>query len=121
MNPVTRRASIMAALPGTPPQISAKAGCSQCTVRVWLRLALEERTAHIGSWQRTQGRPLPVYEAGPGNDAKRPTARGNAAWVRLYKRRARREIAKQAIERKAALQAVVIPSRPQSIFAALGL
>ncbi len=67
----TRRADVLAALPGTAPEICASTGLAKSVVWRWLGLLREDCECHVGGWVRVPGGgPFQArYVAGPGVDA----------------------------------------------------
>lgn len=92
------RAAVLAAMPGTRPEIEAKTGLGAATVWRWVKdlHGPDEgrgRECHIGRWRHceTGGRPMPVYVAGPGRDAPcRLTPATDAERASRYRERLRR-------------------------------
>ena len=68
----SRRAVVLAALPGNLNTITASTGLGRTTVWRWLKDIHQAGESHITSWSRTEGGGpfLPTYTAGPGADAK---------------------------------------------------
>lgn len=83
------RAEVLAALPGTRAQIEKRAGVSSSTIGKWLAILRAENVVHVGSWMRAKktGSKRPVFEAGPGPDAKPPKTLTPEQSQARYKRR----------------------------------
>lgn len=71
MPPVGYKAQVIAAMPGTVPEIIAASGMNESTVKRWIRLMRAAGESHIGSWKRSnhQGAFQSVHVIGQGDDA----------------------------------------------------
>ncbi len=63
-------AAILAALPGTIPEIMAKTNMTRWMARNRLREMHKDGKIKVGAWRRasTNGNPMPVFHKGPGKD-----------------------------------------------------
>lgn len=118
------RADVLAAMPGTRAEIHAKCSveCS-CIVRM-IRILRDAGQCHVTAWKRTVGKGgpiMPIYAAGPGEDAK-PLKR---LPLRVYSRRYRKThpeaIALANDARRARYWADRARKTPQSWLSALGV
>lgn len=73
-------ARILAALPGTRPEIGQRTGLVKSAVFCRLRDLHAAGQVHIAGWVPAErgGPAAPVYAAGPGLDAPQPAPTGNA-------------------------------------------
>ena len=55
MPPVGYKAQVVAAMPGTVPEITVKCGMTVTTVKRWIRIMRAAGESHIGSWKRCEG------------------------------------------------------------------
>ncbi|MBV8660375.1 MAG: helix-turn-helix domain-containing protein, partial [Burkholderiales bacterium] len=71
MPPVGYKSQIIAAMPGSVPEIMAKSGMNESTVKRWIRIMRAAGESHIGSWKRSNGSGgfQSVHVLGAGQDA----------------------------------------------------
>lgn len=97
---------VLAALPGTVPQIAKAAKIATKTVRRWLAALMRpgpERKVRIVSWvRRLKGKPVAVYGLGTGPSEPRPAAFTNAERCARYTTRAARQERRERVEREKA-------------------
>lgn len=82
------RARVLAAMPGTPREIAARALVSDSTCRLWIRRLRADGQCHISKWTRTSGHPVPTHTPGGGKDAKCFPPLTMAEWCRKSRQRA---------------------------------
>lgn len=70
MAPPSRKHEVIAALPGTCPQIMKRTGVCQDSVNKWIRKLHEAGQIHITSWSWYGCNKTPRYVLGPGRDAQ---------------------------------------------------
>lgn len=72
MPPVGYKAQVIAAMPGTVPEIMARSGMTKSTVKRWITLMREAGECHIDRWIRPDGPGgfMPVHIIGEGKDAR---------------------------------------------------
>lgn len=87
-------AAILAAMPGTVPEIVAKVGLHQSSVRRNIRALECDGKAHIKRHKRTAGQPLPVWAAGPADVVPEFIPLTNAAKYKSHRRRVKKAIQK---------------------------
>lgn len=119
----TYEQAVLAALPGTIPQIMQKSGVGRATVYLWLNRLRKLAKVFIKSWRRTTGQSTPFYVIGQGIDAPRPKARTGADYSRRHYVKHRRDLDKELrASKKAALaNAASTRTKPQSWLSALGV
>ena len=71
MPPVGYKSHVIAAMPGTVPEITARSGLTESTVKRWIFIMRAAGESHIGSWKRSEGPGgfQSIHVAGPGADA----------------------------------------------------
>lgn len=91
MAPVSRRQAVFDAMPGTVPELMAKAKASRRTVWRWVKDLRGAEESHIGDWKRqpVPGPNLPVHFQGPGADVpcKFKPQSNKARWKKYKSRR----------------------------------
>ena len=70
MAPPSRKHEVIAALPGTCPQIVKRSGVCQDSVNKWVRRLHDAGEIHITGWSWSGCNKTPRYTLGPGKDAK---------------------------------------------------
>jgi hypothetical protein len=118
----THEQAIIAALPGTLPQIIQKSGVSRPTAYLWIGRLRKAGKVFIKGWRRTAGQSTPYYVAGQGEDKPRPAAQTNAEYHRRHYAKHRGPIEREdrAIRKAARLNAAAMAKTPQSWLSALG-
>lgn len=71
MPPVGYKAQVVAAMPGTVPEIVVRSGMTESTVKRWICIMRAAGESHIGSWKRSvgPGQFQSIHVLGPGDDA----------------------------------------------------
>lgn len=122
MRGVSSRANVLAALPGTLGEISARAGVEKSTVIRWLRIMRDAKEIHVSSWKRSeaQGPIMRVYSLGAGKDAQRLRRLPDTTYSRRWREThvEERELYNQ--RRNARAWADKARAKPQSWLSALG-
>jgi transposase len=124
----SKRAAIIAAFPGTVPQIIKRAAASRPTVREWIRRLRTEPAdspdkIYIKRWSRTRGQQSPVHAIGNLPDAKKPGRMTQAQYSRRTYLKNRRpvEMELRAVRKLARQNASrIAKAAPQPWWAALG-
>lgn len=72
MPPVGYKAQVVAAMPGTVPEIMARSGMTETTVKRWIRILRAAGESHIAKWKRSIGSGAfqSVHVLGAGQDAR---------------------------------------------------
>lgn len=114
------REAVEACMPGTIPEITAKAGVSRTAAQRWVSELRTEGKSHIGKWQAvTPQLTIAVHFAGPGKDAPRPAKKSHAEHCAAYRKRNRDKMEIYNARRNARWHADKKAKQPQAWFSAL--
>lgn len=77
---MSAKQAILAALPGSQVEIAERTDLRLATVCDWLAVLTSQHEAHICDWktQARGGKPIAIYQAGPGHSKPRPAMTINA-------------------------------------------
>lgn len=119
----SKREAVIAALPGTVPQIAEKSGASTNTVRLWLSRLHAANECYVKGWKRTSGQMIRRYAIGNAPDKQRPARLSQKDYNRTNYLRNRRanEKASRAVRTSARESADRMAKTPNSWLAILGV
>ena len=124
MAPPSCRKDLLAAMPGTLPQIVAKCSVERsCIVRM-IRILRDVDLCHVIGWERTVGTGGPIkaiYDVGPGKDARQPKRLPGRIYSVRYRKNNPETIALANAAKRGKWWADKARTTPQSWLSALGV